>query len=88
MRIVVADMGTILFIRIRSVPESFVSTQLITHNGFTRIDSNQLTTQDRFSKFDLTHDSKRFQNILNQVNSRLQKLSKTWFKSTYDSKII
>ena len=40
------------FIRFNSVSESFHRTQLMTHNGFTRIDSNLVTTQNGFLKFD------------------------------------
>ena len=40
------------FIRFNSVSESFDLTQLIGHNGFTRIDSNQLKIEDGFLKFD------------------------------------
>ena len=62
--------------------------KLMTHNGFTGIDSNQLTTQNGFLKLDSnrlttqkasrilwiksTHDSKNFPRF--------------WFKSTHDSK--
>ena len=42
-----ADMDTTpFFIRFNSVSESFDSTQLMAHNGFTIIDSNQFTTVD------------------------------------------
>ena len=42
-----ADMGTThFFIRFNSASESFDSTQLMTHNGFTRNYSSQLTTQN------------------------------------------
>ena len=48
-----ADMGTTnFFIRFNSVSESFDLNQLITHNGFARIDSNQLKTENGFLKFD------------------------------------
>ena len=41
-----------LFIRINSVSETFDLTQLMTHNGYIRIDSNHLMTQNRLLKFD------------------------------------
>ena len=43
---------THFFIRINSVLERFDSTQLMTHNGFTRIYSNHLMTQNGSLKFD------------------------------------
>ena len=46
-------MGTThFFIRFSSVSESLDSTQLMIHNGFTRIDSNHVATQNGFLKFD------------------------------------
>ena len=63
------------FLRCYSVSESFYSSRLMTHNGFTRIDSNQLTNQSRFLKFDsnrlMTQKASRF---FIQINSRLNKL--------------
>ena len=41
----------IFLIRINIVSESFDSTQLMTRNGFTGIDSNQPTSQIEFQKF-------------------------------------
>ena len=51
-----AGMGTdqFFFIRFNSNSETFDSTQLMTHNGFTRIDLNQYTTQNGFLEFDST----------------------------------
>ena len=40
----------IFLIRINLLSESFESIQLMTHNGFTGIDSNQLVTQNGFLK--------------------------------------
>ena len=54
------------FIRSISVQENFDSTQLMTnkYNGFTRIDSYQLTTQNGFLKFDSNRFmTKNFQNV-------------------------
>ena len=64
----------IFFIRFNSVSESFDSIQLMTHNGFTRINSNQLTTQNGLPKFD----------GLIQIDSRLKMLPEFWFKCTHD----
>ena len=40
------------FIRFNSVSESFDSTQLTIHNGFTGIDLNQIRTKNGILKFD------------------------------------
>ena len=62
------------FILINLGSESFDLIQLMTHNGFARIDSNQLATPNGF----LIFDSNRLPTL---------KASRTfWFKSTYDSK--
>ena len=55
----------------------FFSTQLMTHNDPTRIDSNQLTTQSRFLIFNSNRLStqKSFQFFI-QINSRHKKLSR------------
>ena len=70
-------MGTahICLIRFNSVSESFDSNKLITHNGFTRLDLNKLTTQNDFLKvwFKSTHDSI---------------FSESWIESTHDSMIL
>ena len=65
-------MGISIFIRFSSV-SSFDSTQLMTHDGFTGPDSNQLMTQNRFLKFDLksTHDSNSCR-ILIYIKSQLK----------------
>ena len=42
------DMGTTHFFRFNSFSESVDSNQLITHNGFTTLDSNQLAIQMNF----------------------------------------
>ena len=70
----VARHGYDSFFRFNSVSESFHLTQLMTLNGFTRIDSNRLTTENGFMKF----DSNR---LTNQKASRI-----FGFKSTRDSK--
>ena len=57
-------MGTTHFFnRFNSVSEGFDLTQLMTYNGFTRIDSNKLMTQ-------------KASRVLIQINSRLKKLSR------------
>ena len=42
----------LFLIRFNSVSDSFESTQIMTHNCLTRLDSNPLTTQNEFLKFD------------------------------------
>ena len=54
-----------------SVSESFDWTQLMTHNAFARINSNQHTIQNRFLKFD-------------SIRPWLKELPEFLFKSTHD----
>ena len=58
--------GEQTWVRLNSVSESFDMTQLVTRNGFTRLDSNQLTTQR--VKFDVKFDSNR---LITQKASRI-----------------
>ena len=76
------------FIQFNSVSESFDSTQLMTHNAFTRLDLYQLTTQHGFLKFDSNLTStQKASSILIQINYRLKK-SESWFESIHDSMML
>ena len=60
----------------------------MTHNGFTRIGWNQITTQNGFLKFDSNRLPNRKNRILFQINSGHKNLSKSWFESTHDSTML
>ena len=71
---------------------SFDSTQpqkvlirLMTHNGFTRLDSNPLTIQCGFLKFASNRlTTQKASRILIQTTSRLKNFSESWFEATHD----
>ena len=67
--------------------ESFDSTQLMTHDVFTRINSNQITTQNGFYENWLksTHDSKELSRILIQIISWLTDSNQPLISLTFDS---
>ena len=63
-------------IRFNSVSESFDSTQLMTHNGFSGLDLNQLTAQNGFLEFDLNRlTTQKASRILIEINNQLKNYS-------------
>ena len=48
---ILSDMGTTYFFDSTWSQKVFIPTQLMTHNGFPRIDLNQLTTRNGFLEF-------------------------------------